>query len=59
MTTQCIDKILYDIDYQRLFPDITSTANILNESDEKIDEEDSISNDCTLYSENICFVISK
>ena len=25
---------------------------------EKIDEEESISNDCTLYSENICFVIS-
>ena len=27
-------------------------------SDDKSFEEDSISNDCTLYSENICFVIS-
>ena len=27
-------------------------------SDEECDEEDSISNYCTLYSENICFVIS-
>ena len=27
-------------------------------SDEESDEEDSISNDCTLYSEKNCFVIS-
>ena len=27
-------------------------------SDDKSDEEESISNDCTLYYENICFVIS-
>ena len=26
--------------------------------DDKSDEEESISNDCTLYYENICFVIS-
>ena len=29
-----------------------------NMSDDESDEEDSISNDCTLYSENICFEIS-
>ena len=27
-------------------------------SDDKSDEQESISNDCTLYYENICFVIS-
>ena len=30
-------------------------ANMWNMSDEKSDEEESITNDCTLYSENICF----
>ena len=34
-----------------------SPANIWNISDDKSDEEESISNDCTLYSENICFGI--
>ena len=57
-TKQCIEKIIYDIDYQRLLPDISSQSNIWNDSDNKIDEEDSISNYCTLYSDNICFVVS-
>ena len=41
-----------DIDYQRLFPGILSPANIWNESDDKSYEEESISNYCTLYSDN-------
>ena len=40
-----------------MFPDILSTSNIWNESGDKSDEEESISNDCNLYSGNICFVI--
>ena len=47
-----------DLDYQRVFPDISSSANIWNMSDDESDEEESISNYFTLYSENICFVIS-
>ena len=58
MTKQCIEKTIVDIDYQRLFPDMPSPANIWNESDYESDEEESISNDCTLYSENIFFVVS-
>ena len=58
MTKQCIEKTKSDLDYQRVFPDISSPENIWNMSDYKSDEEESISNDCTLYSENICFVIS-
>ena len=58
MTKQCIEKKIYDIDYQILFPDISLPANIWNESDDESDEEESISNYCTLYSDNICFVIS-
>ena len=58
ITKQCIEKTIYDIDYQILFPDISSPANIWNGSDDKIDKEESISNYCTLYSDNICFVIS-
>ena len=58
MTNQCIEKTIYDIDYQIIFPDILSTANIWNESDDGSDEEQPISNDCTLYADNICFVIS-
>ena len=58
LTKQCIEKKISDIDYQRLFPEILSPANILNELDDKSDEEESISNDCTLYSDNICFVVS-
>ena len=44
-----------DIDYQRLFPDILSPVNIWNKSDDESDEEESISNDCNFYSDNICF----
>ena len=41
-----------------MFPEISSSANIWNISDDESNEEESISNDCTLYSEHICFVIS-
>ena len=58
MTKQCIDKTIYDIYYQIILPDISSPANIWKESDDKSDEEESISNDYNLYSDNICFVIS-
>ena len=47
-----------DLDYHIVSPDISSPANIWNISDDEIDEDESISNDFTLYSENICFVIS-
>ena len=59
MTNQCIDKTISDIDYQKIFPYILSPANIWNESDDESDEEESLSNDYTEYSENICFFISK
>ena len=49
----------FDLDYQRVLPDISSPVNIWNISDDESDEGESISNDCTLYSENICFVISR
>ena len=42
-----------DIDYQILFPDISSLSNIWDESDDESDEEESIYNDCTFYSDNI------
>ena len=38
-----------------MLPEILSLDNIWNESDDKIDEENSISNDFTSYSDNICF----
>ena len=41
-----------------MFPEISSSANIWNELDDESYEEDSISNDCTAYSDNICLVIS-
>ena len=59
ITKQCIEKTKQYPDYQRVFPDISSPANIWNMSDDESDGEESISNDFTLYSENICFVISK
>ena len=40
-----------------MFPDISSRSNKWNESDDKIDEEESISKYCTLFSENIFFFI--
>ena len=58
ITKRCIEKKKSDLDYQRVFPDISSPANIWNISDDKIYEEESISNHFTLYYENICFVIS-
>ena len=58
MTKQCIEKTISDIDYQKLFPEILSPANIWNESDDKSDKEESLSNDYTKYSDNICFFVS-
>ena len=58
MTKQCIEKTIYDIDYQKLFPDISSPANIWNESDDKNDEEKSLSNDYTEFSDHIYSIIS-
>ena len=58
ITKQFIEKTISDIDYHILFPDISSPANIWNEADYESDEEESISKNCTFYSENICFVIS-
>ena len=58
MTNQCIKKTISDIEYQNLFPDIFSPANIWNMFDDESDEEESISNDCTAYLDNICFVVS-
>ena len=55
MTKQCIEKYIFDIYYQRLFPDISSPANIWDESNDESDEEESISNYCTLYSDKYLF----
>ena len=41
-----------------MFPEIFSPTNIWSESDYRSDEEESISNYCNLYSENICFDVS-
>ena len=58
MTKYCIEKTISYIDYLKLLPDILSPSNIWNESYDESDEEESISNYCTSYSGNICFVIS-
>ena len=50
MTKHFIEKTIYDIDYQKLLPEINSTSNIWNMSDDKIDEEESSSNYYTYYS---------
>ena len=34
MTKQCIKETIYGFDYYKLFPDISSTSNIWNESDD-------------------------
>ena len=47
-----------DLDYQRVFPKVSSLANIWNTSDDESDEEEPTLKDSILYSENICFVIS-
>ena len=53
-----IERKKSDLEYQRVFPDVSSLANIWNMSDEESDEEESTSKDSILYSENIYFVIS-
>ena len=61
MTKQCIEKTKSGIDYQRVFPEVSSFANIWITSDDKSDEEEPTvptSKDSILYSENICFAIS-
>ena len=58
MTKPCIEKTESDLDYENVLPDILSPTNICNMSDDQSDEEESISNYCTLYSENIWFFIS-
>ena len=40
MTKQCIEKTKSDLDYQKVFPEISSLANIWNMSDDESDEED-------------------
>ena len=55
---QFTEKTKSDLDYQRVFPEVSSLANIWNTSDDKIDEEEPTSKDSILYSGNICFVIS-
>ena len=59
MTKQCIEKTIHDIDYQKLFPDMNSLANIWNISGDERDKEESSPNNYSDYSENICLVISK
>ena len=50
MTKQCIDKKKLDLDYQRVFPEVSSYANIWITSDDKSDEEEPTVKDliCTL-----------
>ena len=45
MTKQCIEKTKSDLDYQKVFPDVSSQANICNTSDDESDEEDPTSKD--------------
>ena len=58
MTKQCIEKTKSDLDYHRVFPEVSSLANIWNKSDDKSGEEEPKLKDSILYYENICFVIS-
>ena len=58
MTKQCIEKTIAHIDSHKLFPDLDSTANIFNMSDDESNEEESSSNDYTEYLENFSFFIS-
>ena len=54
MTKQCIKKTKLDLDYQRVFPEISSYANIWNTSDDKSEEDEptvSTSKDLILYSQ--------
>ena len=45
ITKQCIEETKLDLDYQRVFPDVSSLANIRNTSDGKSDEEEPTSKD--------------
>ena len=58
ITKQCIEKKKSDIDYQRVFPKVSSLANIWNTSDDGSDEEVPTLKHSILYYESICFVIS-
>ena len=61
MKKQCIEKKKLDLDYQRVFPEVSSYANIWITSDDESEEDDPTvppSKDSSLYSENICYVIS-
>ena len=58
-TKQCIEKKISDIYYKGLFPDIKSTVNIWNMSDDKSGEKESLSKYHTNYSENICVLYKK
>ena len=58
MTKQCIKKTKSDLDYQRVFPEVSSLSNIWNTSDDESDEEEPTVKGSILYSGNICFVIS-
>ena len=49
MTKNCIDKIISDIDYNKISPDINLTANICNIYGDKSDGEESLSNDYNDY----------
>ena len=58
ITKQCIEKKIFDIDDQKLFPEILSPAIIWNESDDEMDGEESISYYYTKDSDETCFIIS-
>ena len=45
ITKQCIKKKKADLDYQRVFPDVSSLANICNTYDDESDEEEPTSKD--------------
>ena len=56
MTKQCIKKTKSDLDYQRVFPKVSSLANIWNTYDDESDDEEPTVptvKDSILYSENI------
>ena len=57
MTNQCIERIISDIGYKNIFPDISLSTNICNMSEYEMDEEASLWNEYTEYSDNICFVL--
>ena len=61
MSKQCIEKTKLDLDYQRVFPEVSSYANIWITYDDENDEDEPTlptSKDSILCYENICYVIS-